>query len=177
MEYARKIKEEAWLLGQTPEDADSISDLGTIQHHLSVWKVNDAKDSAELNDIALALAMSRSKVEEFYMVLIDIDEFNGEYSQTPINLSQEKGSTQYIAMVDKHINFVVPQLQNQYNLSKYIHGKIDKGKEYYYYYSYDDILTLFKEAIKAGKINADDLSQGWKKCFNDEIKPKIKNDK
>ena len=177
MEFARKIKEEAWLMGQTAEDADSISDLGTIEHQLSVWKVNDAKNSAELNDVALALAMSRSKIEEFYMVLIDIDEFNGQYPNTAINLSPEKGSTQYIAMVDKHINLVIPKLWNQYNLSKYIHEKISRGKENYYYYSYDDIVTLFKDAFKRGRINADDLSQGWKKYYNDEIKPEIKNGK
>lgn len=167
MEFARKIKEEAWLMGQTAEDADSISDLGTIEHQLSVWKVSDERDSAELNDVALALAMSRSKIEEFYMVLIDIDEFNRQYPDTAINLSSEKGATQYVAMIDKHINFVIPQIWNQYNLSKYIHDKINKGKENYYYYSYDDLVTLLKEAIKEGKINAEDLSDGWKKCYKD----------
>ena len=176
MEYARKIKEEAWLWGQTPEDADSISDLGTTGHHLSVWKVNDANNSIELNDIALAMAMSRSKIEEFYMVLIDVEEFNGYYPDTIIDLSNEDGSTQYVAMIDKHINLVVPQLWNQYNLSKYIHDKISKGNEYYYY-SYDKILSLFKEAIKMGRINADDLSNGWRKCYNEEIKPKQKDSK
>ena len=161
-------------MGQTPEDADSISDLGTIEHNLSVWKVDDVNNAEELHDVALALAMSRSKVEEFYMVLIDADEFNEMFPQNAIKFYPEKGSTQYVAMVDKHTNIVVPEIWNQYNLSKYIHKKINKGKDYYYYYSYEDILVLFRKAIKAGKINAEDLNNGWKKCYN-EINQSIKN--
>ena len=57
MIYIRKIKESSWFMGQAPLDSDSISDLGTSNHELSVWQVPN--DKSNLDDIILALALTR----------------------------------------------------------------------------------------------------------------------
>ena len=44
MLYARKISEDGWF-GKEALDADSVSELGTKNHELSVWKVSDAKNN------------------------------------------------------------------------------------------------------------------------------------
>jgi hypothetical protein len=71
MVYARKINEDSWF-GKDSLDSDSISELFTTNHELSVWKVEDLSNEDKLNDIALALALSRDAVDEFYVVFIDL---------------------------------------------------------------------------------------------------------
>lgn len=75
MVYARKINEDSWF-GKNSLDSDSISELITTNHELSVWKVEDLSNEDKLNDIALALALSRDAVDEFYVVFIDLDKIN-----------------------------------------------------------------------------------------------------
>ena len=77
MVYARKINEDSWF-GKNSLDSDSISELITTNHELSVWKVEDLSNEDKLNDIALALALSRDAVDEFYVVFIDLDKINAE---------------------------------------------------------------------------------------------------
>lgn len=159
MKYARKIKETAWF-GKNPEDADSISDLLTNNHDLSVWGINDINEKKEFDRVVLALAMTRNTIEEFYVVLIDLDEFNQIYPNNRIELHPEKGETQYLAMVDKHTNFVLPLIWNQYDLSKYIHEKL-KDKVNYRYYSPTDLKMLFDKAVGTGDIQKTDVKNAW----------------
>lgn len=167
MEFVRKIKEAAWF-ELSPEDADSISDLATQNHMLSVWAVDDVKNQDEVNDVALALAMTRSKIEEFYIVLINKEEFNSLFPKNPLYVALEDGVTQYTALVKKHRNFVIPQLWEQYSLSKYIHKKIDENTARFY--SYDEIKTIFLNAINAKRINEEDLRDDWKKEYKNHKK-------
>ena len=155
--------ETAWF-GKDPEDADTISDLATKNHDLSVWKVEDINNKDELCKVVLALAMTRSKIEEFYVVLIDLEEYNAEYPDHQITLHPELGETQYIAMVDKHINFVLPQIWNQFDLAKYIHAKL-QDKSNYHYYSPDDLKLLFDKAVGAGAIQQSELKDDWIKEY------------
>lgn len=67
MVYARKISEDSWF-DKSVLDADSLSELSTNNHELSVWKVTDVTSQDQINDIALALALSRDAVDEFYIV-------------------------------------------------------------------------------------------------------------
>lgn len=163
MKYARKIIEAAWF-GRDPEDADTISDLATKNHDLSVWKVDDINNEEELSKVVLALAMTRSKIEEFYIVLVDLEEYNAQYPDCKITLHPELGETQYLAMVDKHINFVLPQIWNQFNLAKYIHAKL-QDKSNYHYYTPDDIRLLFDKAVGAGEIQQSELKNDWAKEY------------
>ena len=70
MLYARKITEDGWF-GKEQLDADSVSELGTTNHELSVWKISDISDDKLVDNIALALALTKSKIEEFYMFFLD----------------------------------------------------------------------------------------------------------
>ena len=73
MLYARKITEDGWF-GKDNLDADSVSELGTTNHELSVWKISDMSDSSLVDNVALALALTKSKVEEFYMIFLNPSE-------------------------------------------------------------------------------------------------------
>ena len=68
MIYIRKIKESSWFMGQAPLDSDSISDLGTSNHELSVWQVPN--DKSNLDDIVLALALTRDDTNGIFVVFI-----------------------------------------------------------------------------------------------------------
>ena len=70
MLYARKINDNAWFVGPSL-DSDAVSELGTSDHTLSVWQLPD--DKHNLDDIALALALTRDKVDEMFIVFIDVE--------------------------------------------------------------------------------------------------------
>lgn len=48
MVYARKINEDSWF-GKDSLDSDSISELITTNHELSVWKVEDLSNEDKLS--------------------------------------------------------------------------------------------------------------------------------
>lgn len=48
MVYARKISEDSWF-DKSVLDADSLSELSTNNHELSVWKVADVTSQDQIN--------------------------------------------------------------------------------------------------------------------------------
>ena len=98
MLYARKISETPWFI-RPLLDADAISELGTDNHDLSVWEVQD--DLSNIDDIALALAMTRSKIEEMYIALLDINEINSQYGWK-MQFNKLDGKSYYL---EKPLNF------------------------------------------------------------------------
>ena len=76
MIYIRKIKESSWFMGQAPLDSDSISDLVTSNHELSVWQVPN--DKSNLDDIVLALALTRDDTNGIFVVFIKKENIKDE---------------------------------------------------------------------------------------------------
>lgn len=165
MLYARKITEDGWF-GKDDLDADSISELTIDNHELSVWKINDASNSVDVDKIALALAMINHKVEEFYMVLLDPAGIEEKYKWA-VAFSPQDGDTHYSQAKGEHTNFVVESFWEIGYLSEYIHGLLSDEHNYRYY----DVITLKQmayDAAKAGHLTKKDVDgTNWKKVIKE----------
>lgn len=165
MLYARKITEDGWF-GTDNLDADSISELNVDNHGLSVWKIQDASNTVDVDKIALALAMINYKVEEFYMVLLDPAGLEAKYKWA-LAFSPQPGETHYSQVKDEHTNFVVESFWELGFLSEYIHELLDDQQNYRYY----DVITLRQmayEAAKEGRLTKDDVKNTqWKTAIKE----------
>lgn len=164
MLYIRKISEDGWF-GKDVLDADSISELGTKNHDLSVWEITNDSGKSNLDEVALALAMTRDNVEEMYVVFLDTTYINTKY-QWAISLNPEDGNTKYTKMKGYHTNFVVGSFWEQGYLAEYIHALIDDTQNYKYYNA-DDLKRLAYEAAKKGDLKEPDLNKNWKKAVRE----------
>ena len=165
MRYARKISETPWFI-RPLLDADAISELGTDNHDLSVWEVQD--DLSNIDDIALALAMTRSKIEEMYIALLDINEINSQYGWK-MQFNKLDGNSYYSLINSAHTNFVIETFWQQGFLAEYIkeHILIDCNK--FKYYNVLDFENLLYKSVKAGTLTKDEIkSRGgdWKKALS-----------
>lgn len=106
MYYLRKISEQTWF-AKPALDSDAISELSTIDHDLSVWKFSgNSINSEEIDNLALALAMTRSKIEELYIVKIDLSKIQKMYKWT-VALHEELGLSYFDRMNNKHTNLIL----------------------------------------------------------------------
>lgn len=160
----RKISEDGWF--NKPElDSDSISELGTVGHNLSVWEITNEKGKTNLDDVALALAMTRSKAEELYIVFLDTQIIDKEYKWA-VSLNPEDGDTIYTKMKGCHTNFVVGSFWEQGYLAEYIHALIDDTKNYKYY-NPEEIKKLAYQAAKKGDLKKEELTKHWKTAIRE----------
>ena len=160
MVYARKLSEDSWF-GKAVLDADSISELSTNNHELSVWKVADITNHDEIDDVALALALSRDAVDELYIVFIDIEKINNEYNWK-IGLHDEEGITGFDAMKGEHTNFVLLSFWHQGFLAEHIHHLVQDNANYCYY-DVTTLVELLDNAVQKGRINRDALKRKYGK--------------
>ena len=165
MLYARKITEDGWF-GTDDLDADSISELNVDNHGLSVWKIQDASNTVDVDKIALALAMINHKVEEFYMVLLDPAGIEAKYKWA-LAFSPQPGNTHYSQAKDEHTNCVVESFWELGYLSEYIHDLLNDPRNYRYY----DVITLRQmcyDAAKERRITKSDVKDtNWKKVIKE----------
>lgn len=164
MLYIRKITEDGWF-GKDELDADSMSELGTTNHDLSVWEITNSTNNSNVDDVALALAMTREKVEEMYVVLLDTTDINARYKWV-VGLKPEDGNTKFTKMKGSHTNFVVGSFWEQGYLAEYIHALIDDTRNYKYY-NVDDLKKLAYVAAKRGDLTAAELNKPWKKAVKE----------
>lgn len=166
MLYARKITEDGWF-GKEQLDADSVSELGTTNHELSVWKISDISDDNLVDNIALALALTKSKVEEFYIVFLDPEKLK-EVHKWAVEFIPQDGNTRYSIMKGEHTNFIVPTFWEQGVLAIYINEKI-QDEHNYIYYDAAKIKKMAYDAMKGGKLLADDIKNdgAWKKAIKE----------
>lgn len=164
MLYIRKISEDGWF-GKEELDADSVSELGTTNHDLSVWEITNNTGYSNIDDVALALAMTRDKVEELYVVFLDTTDINTRYKWA-VSLNPEDGNTKYTKMKGCHTNFVVGSFWEQGFLAEYIHALIEDTQNYKYY-NVDDLKKLAYEAAKRGDLTASELNNPWKKAVKE----------
>lgn len=112
MYYLRKISEQTWF-AKPALDSDAISELSTINHDLSVWKFSgNSINSEEIDNLALALAMTRSKIEELYIVKIDLSKIQKKYKWT-VALHEELGLSYFDRMNNKHTNLILEDFWHQ----------------------------------------------------------------
>lgn len=166
MLYARKISEDGWF-GKEALDADSVSELGTKNHELSVWKVSDAKNNVDVDRVALALALTLGKISEFYMVLLDPYDLQSRYKWA-VAFAPQDGDTRYKKMKGEHTNFVLDTFWEQGYLSEYIHQLIDDPNNYRYYDA-NSIKKMVYDALKAGDVEWEDIKfdGAWKKAIKE----------
>lgn len=156
MLYARKIEESAWMYVSQELDSDSIADLSTSEHELSVWQVPD--DLSTLNDIALALALNRNKADGLWFVLIDTNELeHSTRARKPkgwqVQLTQQEGKSRYTAMNCNHLNFVVSDIWEQGYLSIYIKKELVDKHCHLYYFDLHKMLNILRSKIDNGIID------------------------
>lgn len=166
MVYARKINEDSWF-GKNSLDSDSISELITTNHELSVWKVEDLSNEDKLNDIALALALSRDAVDEFYVVFIDLDKINAEYNWN-VEFHDEDGLTGFEEIKGEHTNLVLLDLWHLGFLAEYIHNII-KDCTNYKFYDVTTLVDLLDIAVKNGRIDREVIKKKYGK-WNKKLK-------
>lgn len=166
MVYARKINEDSWF-GKNSLDSDSISELITTNHELSVWKVEDLSNEDKLNDIALALALSRDAVDEFYVVFIDLDKINAEYNWN-VELHDEDGLTGFEEIKEEHTNLVLLDLWHLGFLAEYIHNIIEDCTNYKFY-DVTTLVDLLDIAVKNGRIDREVIKKKYGK-WNKKLK-------
>ena len=144
MYYLRKISEQTWFV-KPALDSDAISELSTIDHDLSVWKFSgNSINSEEIDNLALALAMTRSKIEELYIVKIDLSKIQKKYKWT-VALHEELGLSYFDRMNDKHTNLILEDFWHQGFLAEFIKKEIECVNNYVYY----DVPTLEELLYKA----------------------------
>ena len=166
MLYARKISEDGWFYKADDLDADSISELNVKEHGLSVWKVPNASNKVDVDKIGLALAMTKHKVEEFYMVLIDPAKIVSDYKWA-IAFIPQPGDTRYSIMKDEHTNFEVMTMWELGFLTEHIHKLIQDEKNYCYY-NVQDLKMMAYEAAKNGSLTKKDVDgTQWKTAIKD----------
>lgn len=166
MVYARKITEDSWFY-KPALDSDAISELGTSDHELSVWKVEDITDTNCLNNIALALALSRDAVDELYMVFIDPQKIKSEY-KWEVELRDQEGRTGYESMKDEHTNFLLFTYWHQGFLAEHI-NKLIQNAANYRYYDVSTLVDLLKEAVDNGNIDRGVIKKRFGK-WNQKLK-------
>lgn len=169
MLYIRKIKESAWFLEQKALDSDSVSDLGTTDHELSVWQV--AEDKSNLDKIVLALALTRDDTSGIYIVFIDYDNFTSKY-KCNILVAQQDGNTAFTKRKSEHKNFILESFWEQGFLAEYIHGLL-ADEVNYMYYDEPRLLDVLTDAIKNGEITIDELKANnknkWRKAYEKSV--------
>lgn len=155
MMYLRKINPDAWN-DKPSDDADSISDLATTNHELSVWEV---EDMADLNSIALALAMTLSEPRPFIGILINPDEIQKNYDWN-LDIISNPGMTMYKSKKDKHKDFILQNVEHMRMMADYIHNII-KNEDLTRVCIFNE-LFLNDEAMKkfeSKEITVEDLDQ------------------
>lgn len=166
MVYARKISEDSWF-GKDILDSDSLSELTTTNHELSVWKVDDISNENKIDDIALALALSRDAVDEFFIVFIDSDRVDKEYKWN-VEIHDEDGLTGFDEMKGVHTNFVLLTMWQQGFLAEHINNLIKDSKNYKFY-DVATLVDLLNVAVNNGRIDKDLLKKKYGK-WNKKLK-------
>lgn len=170
MVYARKISEDRWF-GKDELDADSISELGTSCNQLSVWGVENKNNQDELDKVALALALTKTKIEEFYLVFFDPISLSQTYNWK-VSFMDEDGDTRYHNLKNKHKNFIIDSFWELGYLAEYTHRLLEIDDNFTYYDA-NKLKMLLYDAVKNDEIKPEDIkSTQWSKAFNEIKKQK-----
>ncbi len=152
MVYMRKIDNEAWD-GKPADDSDSISDLATKNHELSVWRIKD--DLSDIDEIALALAMTRDNTKGIMVVLLSTEDIKRQ-TGFKINIEDQEGQSAYLAKNGDHKNFMLYNVAEMAKLAAYIHLLIgQQADELFRFYDEPQLVALLKSKFRSGEIDGE----------------------
>lgn len=145
MLYVRRYKPILWD-NKCCLDAVSLSDLVTDDNDISVWEMQD--DQSDFEDIVLAMAMSKDKLVDFYMLIMD----DKKIKQLGLSMNPKPSSTKYVLQQGKHNNIYVPTFWEIGYLAEYMYDlTLDQSKVFYV--SEPDLKEYFYKAVKSCKID------------------------
>lgn len=121
--YIREINPGLWDSGH--DCADAVTSLKTQNNELSVWVVDE---EANLDDIALAIALRKDKIAGLYVVKLPIDKIS---KCLRIHVEPSDGETKYEEIKHKHRNFCCLRLKQLGKISKLIHKNRNNNIKYY----------------------------------------------
>lgn len=158
MLYARKLNEDAWFDNSSDKnehhiDSDSATDLQTKGHELSVWQVSD--DKHNIDDIALAIALTRNEVKGFYLALLNPINLKSNFDWD-VAINEQKGKSVINIYNDEHRNFMVYTLDEIGFLATQIHKQYLSSSDFVYY-SETKLTMLLSKAIENKILEANEL--------------------
>lgn len=139
MFFLRKIDIENWD-GKQCLDAVSVSDLSTKDNDLSVWQIDD---KSFLDVVGLTIAMTRDKLSDFYVVILDADRI----SELGLIVSNQPGESHYKENNNLHRNIKMPTLWEMGYISEYIHDLL-KDKANFHYFALPELKDLLYQEVK-----------------------------
>ena len=149
MLYLRKYAPELWD-EKCELDAVSISYLKTNDNDISVWQV--ANDESNIGDIALAIALTRDRIQDFYAVVLkDEDIFTKELQMNPL-----PGETKYENLRNEHNNIKVPTFWEIGYLAEYMHKQMSNDDNVKYF-TERFLKEQLYQAVKNNKISQEDI--------------------
>ena len=166
MYYLRKIEIKRWN-GRPDGDSDSVSDLVTSNHELSVWEVDE--DLSNLSDMALATALTKDKLEELCFVLLRREEIEAQYGWN-VPLEAQDGVTGFDSQKQRHKNFMLHTISDMGQLASYIHAIIkSEDMDRIKVISEQDLLKMLAKKFRSGEIDENKLKVKfgkWRKEAN-----------
>lgn len=145
----RKINPQLWGDDEI-SNADAISSLATIDNELSVWQISD---SSELDDIVLALALSRDRITEMYVTWIDENEL---YSHYKITFNNKEGETKFKIVQNKHRNLENLTFWELGYIAEHIQKQV--SLECIEYFSEQKIEELMCQAITENRLDRESVN-------------------
>lgn len=168
---ARIITDNLWF-ERDLLDADSFADIKTKNHELSVWILpDDLNDKEGVDRVGLALAMTRSKPEEFYLLIIDTEEIKMNLGWD-VKIESQDGDSHYKGMNSYHRNLKLYTFKDLFFMALYI--GLMTNKKNYIYYNENEITDLYYKAIETEAITSRDFEHNkeknkWQRMFNNYI--------
>lgn len=146
MYYIRKVERIKWN-GRPLYDSVSIGDLKTDDNDISVWADDDSQD--ECKRLALAFALTTSKISDLYCIRIPETELNAK----KLNLVPQKSGTPYLPQQSKHVNIKAPTLYEIGDLAEIMYNEVCSAKVVYI--SEQELKELFYQAVQNDEIQMD----------------------
>lgn len=154
MFYLRRIEPILWE-GKQNLDAVSVSDLKTEDNDLSVWEINDMD---ELEEVGLTIAMTKSSLKDFNVVILE----DKELTKLGLKITSQPGTSRFAEKNGSHKNISVPTFWEIGYLSEYIHNQLHDEKNFHYFAEPELKETLYKVA-KNGSMNYDFMADNSEK--------------
>lgn len=146
--YVRRFNPHVWF-DQEKFNADSISELSTSDNELSVWYISDL---SQLDDVVLAMALSKDRIIEMHIVWIEKIKIVTCYK---ISVNETEGNTKYNRMKNAHRNFCNMSFWEIGYTAEAINIQLENDS--FYYFSEEDIELLLYNAIKDGKLTKSEI--------------------
>ena len=125
-------------------------DLKTNDNDISVWQV--ANDESNIGDIALAIALTRDRIQDFYAVVLK----DKDISTKKLQMNPLPGETKYENLKNEHNNIKVPTFWEIGYLAEYMHKQMSNDDNVKYF-TERFLKEQLYQAVKNNKISQTDI--------------------